>query len=621
MRKLTVLFSVITFLLIAHLTPPAMYAQSTQDCNSLVYDGAKLFGGNTSSITNAAQSLKNKGAEVHVWTQNAPAGFTNIDQYWPTLLKSCPSWQNASGGIKANLVGVVVIKKATGGEDVIKSGPSMTQLNDQTNLGIQKQTMEPKFAKGDFSGGVTDGLNQLTKLVSTQPAGSTTNGVATNKSTSQASSGGSSLTWLWIILAALVITAVIGYIVFIWLPQRNDRRLARQKAQNAKSRSVNLISNIGDQIKDTDTELQILEGTPNVDAGSLANLKQRFGAVKKIADNASVAYESYNTPANDPDRPNLTVGEAAEIEQNYNRDIVNKLTEASTQLADIKRDAQRLSDNPAVSLSGTPQPAPSQPVDPAPQMAAPQPAAAPIPPQVTSYTQPISRNRQEANRMLDDANDVLRQAERFIWENWRFVSFDTKDALQSARNEAVEAERTRDNDRRYNRAANAYNRARDTFEAARSDVISRYDYSRDRRWRSYRAWNPWYDDNLIYYNTVFMPAYYPDEVVTRQDVYVHDERSGGAGVGTGFETQPASPRNDDNSGSGSGTSFEDNSRANEGSGIGSSWTEPARQPDPEPYSPPSEPSYSPPDSSPMDTGGSLDTGSGTDMGSGTGSSW
>ena len=81
---------------------------AAQDCNALILDNAGALSSGIEQVEATARQLENRGAYVRVRTTTNFGGFQDMDSYEATLEASCPTWQDASGGTKANLIVLAV---------------------------------------------------------------------------------------------------------------------------------------------------------------------------------------------------------------------------------------------------------------------------------------------------------------------------------------------------------------------------------------------------------------------------------------------------------------------------------------------------------------------------------
>jgi hypothetical protein len=132
-------------------------------CDQIVIDEAGVFDSGADSVQNAVNQLIKSGADVRVRTIQTYGNAGNLDWYEAQLEQQCLSWADTSGNRKNNLVVILVAIKERqtgiyyGSQWEKELGNSWTQ--------IQSEIMNPRFVRGDFAGGVIDGIQEINRLI------------------------------------------------------------------------------------------------------------------------------------------------------------------------------------------------------------------------------------------------------------------------------------------------------------------------------------------------------------------------------------------------------------------------------------------------------------------------
>ena len=157
-------------LLAAGLRAPSLAAQAGQPadpgCDQTVLDVAGVLGAGQAAVVAAAEALARRGAAVRVRVV-AHVDQPSLDAYQTTLESQCPSWRLADGSRADSLISVIVV--VGDGKTGIYYGHRWDPFLDSTWLSVQSDEMNPRFAQGDFAGGLVAGLRALESALAQPP--------------------------------------------------------------------------------------------------------------------------------------------------------------------------------------------------------------------------------------------------------------------------------------------------------------------------------------------------------------------------------------------------------------------------------------------------------------------
>jgi uncharacterized membrane protein YgcG len=271
-----------------------VFATAGTDCNALVLDGAHVLSG--PSVLSAAQRLQRLAGDVRVRTIETFAPFGTIDQYEANLLSQCPSWQATDGGMKNNLV--VVMMSLAEHKTGIYYGSQWGEALDSAYLTIQTDSMNPRFRDGDFTSGMTAGLNALRQTVNNQlhPQPVTPQQVA-------------DYSWIGKTILAIVGIALVWWLLLVGtraLPARYQararRRASRQEAQQLRNQLQTMVLNLDPAVTTLHSALDTME--EHVDPQTFAGLRASVQQLRTMVSSVTLAYGTIDLQ--NPDRPVLS---------------------------------------------------------------------------------------------------------------------------------------------------------------------------------------------------------------------------------------------------------------------------------------------------------------------------
>ena len=296
-----------------------MAVTAQNPCDQVVIDDAGVFGNDASGVNSAANQLINSGADVRVRTIQTYGTAGNLDRYESQLEQQCPSWTDSSGNRKNNLVVIIVAiqERQTG----LYYGSQWDNALGGQWTQIQANTMNPRFAQGDFAGGVIAGLQQINRLIQAPTSGQTT-----SSSTGGALAGTIVLT---IIIAIIVIVALLGGLLWFrnYRKSSEKRQAARQKALLAKQGAASKVNQLVDKIQML--EIKVNATAAKVSPEDAAPLLEGLDKAKNLIDQGAQKYSELGHSAGNPENPKLGESQLEVIAEEYQKvlDILNQAGE------------------------------------------------------------------------------------------------------------------------------------------------------------------------------------------------------------------------------------------------------------------------------------------------------
>jgi uncharacterized membrane protein YgcG len=315
-QKAAVFALVVLAAFICFFLPQALVAQN--QCDEPVLDEANVFNGRLSDVEGAVNRLRNTGADVRVRMIPTYGEAGNLDRYESELEQQCASWTDLAGNRKNNLVALIVsIEEMQTG---IYFGEQWEPALGDRWTQIQTQIMNPRFARGDFAGGVIAGLDEINRLIAAQlgdgggPPGQ----------------GGLSAGWVILIVFFSILIIGVGLLIFRNYRKSREKRLAaRQKARLAKQGAAS-------KVNDLVSALQMLEIKVNATAQKVsqedaAPLFDGLSKAKRLIDQGAQKYSELSHSAGDPEKPGTGVPQLEVIAQEY-QGVINTLREGNEEL-------------------------------------------------------------------------------------------------------------------------------------------------------------------------------------------------------------------------------------------------------------------------------------------------
>lgn len=221
---------------------------SADICNSPVYDGAVVLGGNTPLVEQAIVNLNAKGADAHALTVILGT-YPTLDVRVKAIEQGCPSWQSPNGGVKSTLILLVVAPQnhQLGIYTGEAFGPA---FSGGRMLRYRTQFMAPHFKAGEWSQGLIAAADQMSSRLT--EFASEANTPVTNNTVNQASD----YSGLWTIMKYLMFFGFTG--LFIWIAISTSRKrkqlqqqckAAQQVAIAAKNKAAGLVNELAELLQ------------------------------------------------------------------------------------------------------------------------------------------------------------------------------------------------------------------------------------------------------------------------------------------------------------------------------------------------------------------------------------
>jgi uncharacterized membrane protein YgcG len=219
-------------------------AAQALDCDSVVSDDTgKLNASGVASIVAAAGAIENLGGVVRVRLVDdygAAGSLTALAE--KVYVPSCRSWQASGGGVRGNLL-VIMVELKHHGLAILPGAqltPAFTGVQDAR---IRGEIMKPRLIDGDFAGAFVAALNQSAHLVDAyeHPAPVVQQGGGSTTIINQAPSDYSGFVHvLGLAILAVVVIFLLVFLIRLLASHReeNEKRRAAQRAAQTSMTSV-----------------------------------------------------------------------------------------------------------------------------------------------------------------------------------------------------------------------------------------------------------------------------------------------------------------------------------------------------------------------------------------------
>lgn len=297
--------------LLACLVAGMPLSANAQACDQVIDDSAGLFGDQHARVAEAAQLLANTGSEVRIITMREYGNFASLDEYKEQLLNSCGSWKSADGGMRNNLI--VLMISVNERQSALFFGDEWRPVLDGQWNTIRSERMGPRFRDGDFAGGFVNGLNDIRARI-------TANRSHSSGPTTVVQSEPVDLSGLWKVLGWIVALGALVAALLVavrWLDRRAQRRVAQQRAKVAKGSVTTRLNGVVEPLQLLKARINSLRTTMSPETVSALEAElASIGADKATADRELSALDRAD---NDPDRENLSTNEYDATAEAFNR--------------------------------------------------------------------------------------------------------------------------------------------------------------------------------------------------------------------------------------------------------------------------------------------------------------
>lgn len=375
---MTLLYRIAAIFMVSSLFAMPAFADKCKD--PIVDEVSALSSGDLERVERARTALTASGADVRVQVissfHRTPSGEMNksIEAYKDQMLGKCRSWQAADGGMKNNLVLVIVAPKQK--RTYVGAGSQWDRTLSQDRKSQIVNTMNARFRDGKVGDGIVAGLAHMTDLASVKP--SQENRPVTINQAGDYSGISSFLKWA-LFLAALGAIVLGG----LWFYRQHERRrTAQRNAQTERGRCTQSLNNHEEPMAVLDAKVK----QAALGDDWKAHLNDLMDQTRERYRVASSEFGAINRGTNNPDTPRLSVEEYEGMRGRYKL-VAEKFAEADRMLGTVDNELRRaLRGDPVVVA-----PIRKEPV------AASQPAAGgQVPPRTAPAPQNMSRKERRA---------------------------------------------------------------------------------------------------------------------------------------------------------------------------------------------------------------------------------
>jgi uncharacterized membrane protein YgcG len=200
-------------------------------CNTVISDQSNILPeAQSTNINSAASALAAQGADPHVIVTNNIG--SSVEQLLKQLHANCPSWQSENGGVKNNLV-VMIVSPARHKFGLFFGNEWNKALSDHVES-IKMDFMAPNFRRGDIAGGIIVGLRQVSNQITAFSDAALHPQIHQTVVNNQATDMNGLWTFFQIIAALLSVSGIIILAVYL-LNGRRKRKAAQLSAIQSKN--------------------------------------------------------------------------------------------------------------------------------------------------------------------------------------------------------------------------------------------------------------------------------------------------------------------------------------------------------------------------------------------------
>jgi uncharacterized membrane protein YgcG len=269
-------------------------------CDSAIVDDANVL--NSAHVQTAVLALQGAGADVRVLSVEHVVA--NLDRMKAAKQASCLSWQSADGGMKNNLVVLMVAVKDR--KVGLYYGSQWNPVLDSQWNRIESEKMKPRFRDGDFTGGIVAALDSIQQLIEASNHPVSSGGPVIVQASPTDYTGMSRVVGLIVSAGVLCLLILLGAAFLVDRKKRRDAvSMARQKAIIAQQEVVALIGRLTSDF----AAFAILALEPS-----------RVTTVRSLIDSAASQYSALKQSSTaDPDQDGLTAGQYSSIAESYEK--------------------------------------------------------------------------------------------------------------------------------------------------------------------------------------------------------------------------------------------------------------------------------------------------------------
>ena len=234
--------NILSVVVFASLASVPVLAQLT-NCTAPITDNAHvLTSSDVASLSTVISNLKSDGADVHLITDESS---TPIENYAPSMARSCRNWQNQAGGVKNNLI-VLVNYPRQKKINLVSGSEYNSVLNQRVRDDIKGNFIVPRLKSGAFGAGYLAGLEQVElHLASRTVAAASGSGVPVviDHSVHAATDYSGFFSFLKWSLFLLFLGGIV-FLIIKWVHAQSSRKVAQLNATASRNEVTDTINRL-----------------------------------------------------------------------------------------------------------------------------------------------------------------------------------------------------------------------------------------------------------------------------------------------------------------------------------------------------------------------------------------
>lgn len=180
----------------------ASHAAMNRCSEVLVDEGYIVLTQDRAVIHKDIEGLVSLGADVRIHLMES-TGDMSLADYRDSIIRECSSWRTSSGGLKTNIIAIIVSIDPPRTGVYFGSG-WQTELNDARVESIIANSMNPLFVEGRWTDGLRFGLRGIETLISSARAGN--------------------IRWLAYVLVLVGLIVLLVFVAVFFMAMRRDAR-------------------------------------------------------------------------------------------------------------------------------------------------------------------------------------------------------------------------------------------------------------------------------------------------------------------------------------------------------------------------------------------------------------
>lgn len=316
-------------LLLGSLATFSAFADKCKD--PIVDEGNYLSSSERATIEERMRPLTQAGADVRVhlltsFHRNAEGQMMkSLGEYKAYMQAKCAGWRSADGGFKNNMVIFAVVPSK--GAASVYYGDQWRAKLDPVAKKIVEETMVPRFREKNWSGGMIAGFTDVNDMLTVKRS-EVGKPIVINHAADNSWMKG---IWYWII--ALIVAGGLAWAGLSFFRQKEKRRTAQREAQSERGRCVTALN--GFETPSTVLNAQIEKSSISPEWKS--RLHAGLASAQNAYDKAVEGFAALKRGSTDPDTPDLSVEEYANIGRRYAA-IAEDFAGASTKLRAVEEE-------------------------------------------------------------------------------------------------------------------------------------------------------------------------------------------------------------------------------------------------------------------------------------------